>query len=142
MISKLRKEACPGSIHDLARIPTQNCLADCLTMASAKADHLITAQPCPVPQPEQQLLAQQEEETEWENVMKEIDVIFGESVEAPRAAQRDRAAARGKWRNMSAMPAPKRPVGQNPLECTLCHSVISESRHMRHPHAHLCCHAL
>ena len=43
MISVLRKEACPGSIHDLAYIPTQNCLADCSTKASAKADNLITA---------------------------------------------------------------------------------------------------
>ena len=29
MIYMLRKEACSGSIHDLAHIPTQNCLADC-----------------------------------------------------------------------------------------------------------------
>ena len=36
MISMLRKEACSGSIHDLAHVPTQNCLADCLTKASAK----------------------------------------------------------------------------------------------------------
>ena len=43
MISMLRKETCSGSIHDLAHIPTQNCLADCLTKASAKADDLITA---------------------------------------------------------------------------------------------------
>ena len=43
MISMLRKEACSGNIHDLAHIPTQNCLADCLTKASAKADNLITA---------------------------------------------------------------------------------------------------
>ena len=42
MISMLRKEACSGSIHDLAHIPTQNCLADCRTTASAKADNLIT----------------------------------------------------------------------------------------------------
>ena len=42
MISMLRKEACSGSIHDLAHIPTQNCVADCLTKASAKADNLIT----------------------------------------------------------------------------------------------------
>ena len=42
MVSMLRKEACSGSIHDLAHIPTQNCLADCLTKASAKADSLIT----------------------------------------------------------------------------------------------------
>ena len=41
MISMLRKEACSGSTHDLAHISTQNCLADCLTMASAKADNLI-----------------------------------------------------------------------------------------------------
>ena len=43
MISMLRKEACSGSIHDLAHTPTQNCLADCLTKTSAKADNLITA---------------------------------------------------------------------------------------------------
>ena len=43
MISMLRKEACSGSIHDLAHISTQNCLADCLTQSSAKADNLITA---------------------------------------------------------------------------------------------------
>ena len=43
MISMLRKEACSGSIHDLAHIPTQNCLSDRLTKASAKADNLITA---------------------------------------------------------------------------------------------------
>ena len=42
MISVLRKEACSGSIHDFAHIPTTNCLADCLTKASAKADNLIT----------------------------------------------------------------------------------------------------
>ena len=39
----LRKEACSGSIHAPAHIPTQNCLADCFTKASAKADNLITA---------------------------------------------------------------------------------------------------
>ena len=39
MISMLRKEACSGSIHDLAHLPTQSCL----TKASAKADNLITA---------------------------------------------------------------------------------------------------
>ena len=43
MISMLRKDACSGSIHDLAHIPTQNYLADCLTKATAKADNLITA---------------------------------------------------------------------------------------------------
>ena len=43
MTSMLRKGACSASIHDLAHIPTQNCLADCLTKASAKADNLITA---------------------------------------------------------------------------------------------------
>ena len=37
MISMLRKEACSGSIHDLAHILTQNCLADSLTKASAKS---------------------------------------------------------------------------------------------------------
>ena len=43
MISMLRKEACSGSIHDLPHIPNENCLANCLTKASAKADNLITA---------------------------------------------------------------------------------------------------
>ena len=36
MISMLRKKARSGSIHDVAHIPTQNCLADCRTTASAK----------------------------------------------------------------------------------------------------------
>ena len=43
MISMLPQEACSASIHDLAHIPTKNCLGDCLTKASAKADNLITA---------------------------------------------------------------------------------------------------
>ena len=43
MISILRKEACSGSIHDLAHISTQLFLADCLTKSSAKADNLNTA---------------------------------------------------------------------------------------------------
>ena len=43
MIYMLRKEASSGSILDFAHIPTQNCLADCLTKASAKANNLITA---------------------------------------------------------------------------------------------------
>ena len=43
MISMLRKEACSRIIHDLAHISTQNCLADRVTKASAKADNLITA---------------------------------------------------------------------------------------------------
>ena len=42
MIAMLRKEACSGSIHDLAHSSTQNCLADCLTKLSAKTDILIT----------------------------------------------------------------------------------------------------
>ena len=42
MISMLRKEACSANIHDLAHIPTQHCLADCLSKASAKADKLIS----------------------------------------------------------------------------------------------------
>ena len=43
VIPMLRKEACSGSICHLAHISTQNCSADCLTEASAKADNLITA---------------------------------------------------------------------------------------------------
>ena len=39
MISMLRKEARSGNIQDLAHVPTQNFLADCLT----KADNLIIA---------------------------------------------------------------------------------------------------
>ena len=42
MIVMLRKESCSGDIHDHAHIPTQNCLAACLTKASAKTDNLIT----------------------------------------------------------------------------------------------------
>ena len=41
-ICVLRKVVFAGSIRDLARIPAQKCLADCLTKASAKADNLIT----------------------------------------------------------------------------------------------------
>ena len=43
MISLLRKETSSGSVHVLAHSPTQNCLGDCFTKASAKADNLITA---------------------------------------------------------------------------------------------------
>ena len=43
MISMLRKRACSGSIHHLAHISIQNCLADCMTMSSAKTDNLIPA---------------------------------------------------------------------------------------------------
>ena len=43
MISMLRKESCGGSIHVLAHIPTQNCMADLLTKASAQAHNLVTA---------------------------------------------------------------------------------------------------
>ena len=38
MISVLQKEACSGSIHDVAHVPIQNCLADGLTKASGKAN--------------------------------------------------------------------------------------------------------
>ena len=96
------------------------------TFPARKGTDKTTAQPLPVAQPEQQPLEQQEDEIEWRNVMNEVDAIFSEPVAAPHPEQRDRAApsnqARGKWRNMSAMPAPKRPAGQNPLECTFCHS--------------------
>ena len=43
MISMLRNETSSGSIHDLAHVSTQNCLAVCLTKLSVKADNLITA---------------------------------------------------------------------------------------------------
>ena len=94
-------------------------------------DDIPAAQPCSVSQPEQQPPAQHEDEAEWTNVMNELDAIFLDPVVAPQAAQLDRAAAsnpaRGKWRNMSAMPTPKRPVDQNPLECTFCHSVFPKA---------------
>ena len=41
LVTTARTIACPESIHDLADSPTQKCLADCLTKASAKADNLI-----------------------------------------------------------------------------------------------------
>ena len=43
MINQLRTEACSGSIDDLAHVVTTDCLADCLTKESAKADNLIKA---------------------------------------------------------------------------------------------------
>ena len=43
MIVMSRTEACSGSIHDLAHISTQNCLADCQTKAKKKTDKFITA---------------------------------------------------------------------------------------------------
>ena len=43
MIQMLRKEACSGSIDDLAHIRTEHCLSDCLTKHSAKPDNLISA---------------------------------------------------------------------------------------------------
>ena len=43
MISMLRKDTCSGSFRDLAHMPTQNCWAICLTMASTKEDNSVTA---------------------------------------------------------------------------------------------------
>ena len=43
IISILQKEACSGNVHDLARISNHNCVADCLTKASAEADNFITS---------------------------------------------------------------------------------------------------
>ena len=43
MIQMLRKEACSGSIADLAHVVTADCLADCLTKASANSLNLRTA---------------------------------------------------------------------------------------------------
>ena len=94
-------------------------------------DDIPAAQPCSVSQPEQQPPAQHEDEIEWANVMNELDAIFRDPVVAHQAVQLDRAAAsnpaREKWRNMSAMPTPKRPAGRNPLECTFCHSVFPKA---------------
>ena len=43
MIQMLRREACSGSIEDLAHVRTEYCLADCFTKASAKPDALVKA---------------------------------------------------------------------------------------------------
>ena len=43
MIQMLRKGACSGSIADLAHVVTADCLADCLTKASANSLNLRTA---------------------------------------------------------------------------------------------------
>ena len=43
MIQMLRHESLSGGIHDLAHVVSVDCLADCLTKASAKADYLIRA---------------------------------------------------------------------------------------------------
>ena len=43
MIQMLRKEACSGNIDDLAHVSSEDCLADCLTKASANPTNLINA---------------------------------------------------------------------------------------------------
>mgnify|MGYP000455125285 CR=1 FL=1 len=43
MINQLRHEACTGSIDDLAHVISEDCLADCLTKASANPKALIQA---------------------------------------------------------------------------------------------------
>ena len=43
MINQLRQESCSGSIDDLAHVVSEDCLADCLTKASAKPQALIKA---------------------------------------------------------------------------------------------------
>ena len=37
------QEACSGQIEDLAHVVSVDCLSDCLTKASAKADALVKA---------------------------------------------------------------------------------------------------
>ena len=105
-------------------------------------DEIPAAQPCSAFQPEQQLRAQQEEETEWENVMKEIDENFSDSVEAPRAAQQNRVAPREKWRNMSGNASTEKTSWPRSLGMYLLSQCISESRRMRCSYAYLCCQAL
>ena len=41
MINQLRHEACSGAIDDLAHVVSDDCMADCLTKASAKPNALI-----------------------------------------------------------------------------------------------------
>ena len=43
MINQLRTESCSGAIQDLAHVSTHDCLADCLTKNTAKADALVKA---------------------------------------------------------------------------------------------------
>ena len=43
MINQLRTEALSGQIDDLAHVISVDCMADCLTKASAKADYLLKA---------------------------------------------------------------------------------------------------
>ena len=43
MINQLRHESCSGSIDDLAHVISSECLADCLTKASARPDALLQA---------------------------------------------------------------------------------------------------
>ena len=43
MINQLRTEACSGAIDDLAHVASNDCLSDCLTKSSAKAEFLINA---------------------------------------------------------------------------------------------------
>ena len=43
MINQLRHETCSGSIDDLAHVVSEDCMADCLTKASAKPNALIKA---------------------------------------------------------------------------------------------------
>ena len=98
-----------------SRICSRAKLASNLQMN--QREDIPAAQPYPVSQPEQQLPAQPDDEIEWTNVMNELDAIFLDPV-APHAVQQDRAAA---------TPTPKRPVDQNPLECTFCHSVFPKA---------------
>ena len=41
MINQLRHESCSGAIDDLAHVVSADCMADCLTKASAKPNALI-----------------------------------------------------------------------------------------------------
>ena len=41
MINQLRHETLSGAIDDLAHVASEDCLSDCLTKSSAKADALI-----------------------------------------------------------------------------------------------------
>ena len=43
VIQMLRKEACSGQLQDLAHVVLADCLSDCRTKASAKADALVKA---------------------------------------------------------------------------------------------------
>jgi hypothetical protein len=82
MLSMLRKEACSGGLDDLAHLPTEHCLSDCMTKHTAKANNIIqavatgTLQATDIHPPFRKLLQHRAYCTEW--VLQHLD--HGQSV--------------------------------------------------------------